>query len=289
MKKLELGMIVTILFSWINLQGQTIDLPDYRHGIMIRLKILLALFGFLAVVCVHAQNDTMYIMKSGMVVGQYPVSAIDSIIFYNPDPDTGFICGGNLIISHVAGDVAPVSKTTTYGTVDDIPGEPGKCWTTSNLGSDHQATAKNDETEASAGWYWQFNRKQGYRHDGSSALPQWTITWIEENSGWQPDADPCRLELGAPWRLPTETEWSNVDLSGGWVNGDGAWNSGLKLHAAGFIGYFDGSMNQRGATGAYWSGNQDSSWGGLHLFFDGTTCETNYYYKAMGFTVRCIR
>ena len=33
-----------------------------------------------------AQNDTMYIMKNGVVVGQYDVNTeIDSIIFYRPN------------------------------------------------------------------------------------------------------------------------------------------------------------------------------------------------------------
>ena len=76
-----------------------------------------------------------------------------------------------LTINHVEGVVAPVTKTTTYGTVTNIPGELTKCWITSNLGSDQQATAVNDATEASAGWYWQFNRKQGYKHDGSTRTP----------------------------------------------------------------------------------------------------------------------
>ena len=61
----------------------------------------------------------------------------------------------------MAGTVAPVDKTVTYGTVTNIPGETSKCWITSNLGADHQATAVNDATEASAGWYWQFNRHTG--------------------------------------------------------------------------------------------------------------------------------
>ncbi len=77
-------------------------------------------------------------------------------------------CGSSLTINHVAGVVAPVTKTVTYGTVTNIPGETSKCWITSNLGADHQATAINDATEASAGWYWQFNRKQGYKHDGTT-------------------------------------------------------------------------------------------------------------------------
>jgi hypothetical protein len=52
-----------------------------------------------------------------------------------------FICGSSITINHVAGDVAPVHKTVTYGTVTNIPGEPSKCWITSNLGADHQANS----------------------------------------------------------------------------------------------------------------------------------------------------
>ncbi|MEI7983555.1 MAG: hypothetical protein WCI71_18045, partial [Bacteroidota bacterium] len=82
-------------------------------------------------------------------------------------------CGtcGSLTVNHVAGTVAPVTKTVTYGTVTNIPGEHSKCWITSNLGANHQATAVNDATELSAGWYWQFNRKQGYKHDGTTRTP----------------------------------------------------------------------------------------------------------------------
>jgi len=240
-------------------------------------------------ISVMAQNDSMYIMRSGAVIGQYKLSEIDSIIFYRPGTGLTFQCGDALVINHLAGLVAPVNKTTTYGTVSNIPGEVDKCWIAGNLGSDHQATAIDDVSEASAGWYWQFNRKQGYRHDGSMPTPSWATPWIDETSDWQPVNDPCSLELGSPWRIPSSSEWQNVDLAGGWTNWNGPWVSGLQLHASGFIGYTDGSLNQRGATGAYWSSMQDSSWGGLHLHFDNFISETTFYYKAMGFNVRCVR
>ena len=127
-------------------------------------------------------------------------------------------CGSSIIVNHVAGAVAPVTKTVTYGTVTGIPGEPSKCWITSNLGADHQALAVNDATEASAGWYWQFNLMQGYMHNGSTLTPSWTITSINENSNWITANDPCNIELGTGWRLPTYAEWLNVDASGGWTN-----------------------------------------------------------------------
>ncbi len=86
---------------------------------------------------------------------------------------TCWTCGTeSLTVSHTTtGGVAPVNKSTTYGTVNNIPGEPSKCWITSNLGSDHQASYVYDATEASSGWYWQFNRKQGYLHNGSYTTP----------------------------------------------------------------------------------------------------------------------
>jgi hypothetical protein len=132
-------------------------------------------------------------------------------------------CGAPFTINHLAsGGIAPVDKTVTYGTVTNVPGEPSKCWITSNLGSDHQANAKNDASEASAGWYWQFNRKQGYKHDGTTRTPNSTwISSIVEDLQWHAANDPCTLELGTGWRIPTNAEWTNVDASGGWTNWTG--------------------------------------------------------------------
>ena len=197
-------------------------------------------------------------------------------------------CGSSFVVNHVAGEVAPVSKSVTYGTVTNIPGEPTKCWITSNLGADHQASAVDDATEASAGWYWQFNRKKGYKNDGSTVTPAWTITSIDENSDWLTVNDPCTSELGSGWRLPTSTEWTNVQTSGNWPSWMG-WtspeNSGLKLHGAGYLNTSDGSVSSRGSNGCYWSSSQGSSEGGwIVTFYSGS----GSWNKALGFSVRCI-
>ena len=163
-----------------------------------------------------------------------------------------FVCGDSITINFVAGAVAPVNKTATYGTVTNIPGATTKCWITSNLGADHQATAVNDATEPSAGWYWQFNRMQGYKHDGITRTPNsaW-IYPISENSDLIPANDPCALELGNGWRIPINTEWINVNASGNWTNWNGPWNSALKMHAAGGLLFTDGSLVNRGSIGSY--------------------------------------
>jgi len=202
---------------------------------------------------------------------------------------TLFVCGGTLSINHAAGEVAPVTKTVNYGTVTNIPGETSKCWITSNLGADHQATAVSDATEPSAGWYWQFNRKQGYKHDDVTLTPN--TTWIypiSENSDWIPANDPCALELGSGWRIPTSTELTNVDASGNWTSWTGPWNSSLKMHAAGYL-YSDGSLVDRGSYGYYWSSSQYSATLGWYLFFNSGNSSMNLYNKAYGFSLRCLR
>jgi hypothetical protein len=200
------------------------------------------------------------------------------------------LCGMSFLVNHVAGVVAPVTKTATYGTVNGIPGETSKCWITSNLGSDHQATAVNDATEASAGWYWQFNRKQGYKHDGTTRTPNTTwITSINENSDWIPANDPCTIELGTSWRIPTNTEWTNVDASGSWTNWNGTFGSGLKLHAAGYLSSSSGGLVSRGAAGAYWSSTQDIVTYGWDLYFHSGSSSMDYSSKATGFSARCVR
>lgn len=201
-------------------------------------------------------------------------------------------CGVSTItVNHsTSGGVAPVDKTVTYSTVTNIPGDPTKCWITSNLGADHQAAASNDNTEASAGWYWQFNRKQGYKHDGTTRIPEtgWAIM-ISQNSNWTSDNDPCTLELGSGWRVPTSEEWENVSGSSGgnWTSLSDAWNSDLKIHGAGEL-FNDGSLNYRGLYGIYWSSTQidnSSAW----IILAGSGCDVVAQSKTFGIPLRCIK
>ena len=203
---------------------------------------------------------------------------------------TCFVCGNSMNINHVAGNVAPVSKTVTYGTVTNVLGETTKCWITSNLGATHQATAKDDATEASAGWYWQFSLKQGYKHDGTNRTPNTSwITSIADNSDWISANDPCSIELGNGWRIPTKAEWINVDASGGWATWTGPWNSLLKMHAGGFIYPSTGNLTQRGTTGDYWSQTQSTLEDAFRINFNSGLCAISSANKTGGYTLRCIK
>jgi uncharacterized protein (TIGR02145 family) len=230
--------------------------------------------------------NTLYYVRS-YAINSTGTSYGNELTFNTIQP---WICGDTLMKNHVAGNVAPVSKTTIYETVGNIPGETSKCWITSNLGSDNQAVAPDDGYEAAAGWYWQFNLKQGYKHDDSNRTPNtlW-ITSSNDNSEWLSANDPCNIELGSGWRLPTSTEWTNVDESGAWTDWNGAWNSALKLHAAGYLAYLDGGLWDRGNFGIYWSSKQDNNTNGWHLYFQAAECSMISSSKAYGLSVRCIK
>ncbi len=201
-----------------------------------------------------------------------------------------WVCGNAISINHVAGNVAPVNKSTSYGTVTNVPGETTKCWITKNLGATIQAATKSDTSELAAGWYWQFNRMQGYKVAGSVRTPNTTwIADIDESTAWGLSSDPCNLEMGDGWRLPTGTEWTNVDASGGWTNYTGSFNSVLKVHAAGRLYNVTGALGYRGSQGFYWSTAMAGTNYGQALFTASSSCTMNMYFKSMGFTVRCIK
>lgn len=192
--------------------------------------------------------------------------------------------------SHVAGTVAPVSKTVTYGLISNVPGETSKCWITRNLGAGSQATAVTTSTESAAGWYWQFNRKQGFKHDGTTRTPNTTwVTSINQNSAWVAANDPCTIELGSPWRIPTLTEWSNIISAGPWYNYNAPWNSVLKIHAAGYLLNSNGALTNRGSMGTYWSSTQDNNTTARGFYMDSGMVGMDWNNKAAAFTLRCVK
>ncbi|WP_316747739.1 hypothetical protein [Pedobacter gandavensis] len=206
---------------------------------------------------------------------------------------TSFKICNPFTVTHTAGlNGAPVTKTVTYGTVStDISGAL-RCWTTQNLGADHQAASMTDFTEPSTGWFWQFNRKQGYKQDGAVRTPgndvaPWNNTSYNEYYNWLPENDPCDLLLGGGWRLPTAAEWTTADgAPQNWNTIADAYNSPLKLMGSGLT---NGSTNQyQGESGYFWSSTTSrQNEGGALLVYSATQVFNRD--KTMAFSVRCIR
>jgi uncharacterized protein (TIGR02145 family) len=198
------------------------------------------------------------------------------------------LCPGSLTVTHTAGLVAPVTKTNVnYGIVKTNLSGANKCWITKNLGADNQASSATDNNEQAAGWYWQFNRQQGYKHDGTNRTPNTTwITSIDEPSDWIAANDPCNILLGTGWRIATSTEWFNV--SGGWSNFTDPYSSVLKLHAAGYLDFSNGLLYNRGSRGSYYSSTQGSNATGWGFHFLSGTITMGHGNKTDGFSIRCL-
>ncbi|MFD2068021.1 hypothetical protein ACFSKU_14085, partial [Pontibacter silvestris] len=233
------------------------------------------------------EGPTYYVWAYATNSAGTAFSPVESFIF----------CPSEISVIHTAGAVAPVSKEVTYKVVGSKITGQAACWLGQNLGADVQATAVGTNSESAAGWYWQFNRAQGYKHDGTTLTPSnaWTpwTTSISENSDWLPANDPCGLLLGSGWRLPTSAEWVAADAPPqNWYTANHAFGSELKLHLAGFI-TTGGGLSSRGSVGYYWSSTQSSSGNGSSLFFQNYNA-SNYSYvrdasKANAFSVRCLR
>ncbi|MCC6599387.1 MAG: hypothetical protein IT223_01790 [Crocinitomicaceae bacterium] len=193
-------------------------------------------------------------------------------------------------VNHTAGAVAPVSKTVTYETVTSSLSGVSKCWITRNLGSTTQATSATDNSESAGGWYWQFNRKQGYKYDSGIRTPNTTwITSINESANWSSANDPCTIELGSTWRIPTGSEWTNAIANGPWTNALQTYASVLKIHSAGQLNNTDGVLSERGTSGAYWSSTESSATNGKYMFISNSSLFDTNAQKSRGMLIRCIR
>jgi len=185
---------------------------------------------------------------------------------------------------------APESKTVTYHSLSSVISGVAKCWLTQNLGADRQASSSTDASEAAAGWYWQFNRKQGYKNTGSTLTP--SSSWIPrvyENTYWSISNDPCRQMLGEGWRIPTSAEWTKADAAPqNWLNSADTYNSILKLHSAGYLYQSNGALIGRGSEGRFWtSTGQDSDWS--YYFKTNGEGVKNALNRAFGQSIRCIK
>lgn len=201
-----------------------------------------------------------------------------------------FVCGNNLTIIHrTTNGIAPENKTVTYGTVSSsLSGSP-KCWITQNLGATNQATSETDATEAAAGWYWQFNKMKGYKNNGTVTSPSFPTTPTTGTVNWEATKDPCTLELGAGWRIPTETEWTNVNRTNLRAQ---AYAGALKMHAAGYISTGSTTaLTDRGSKFFYWSAtSNDINYGkGLVIYTTQTYNQISNNDKDAGLSIRCIR
>lgn len=204
---------------------------------------------------------------------------------------TGY-CPETITVDHCAGDISPITVNITYEVVETTLSGDTACWIARNLGATAQAGSASDPSVEARGWFWQFNRKQGYYYDGTTRTPSvvnW-ITSISENGDWEAENDPCTLLLGSNWYIPSSELYNNVDVNGGFSSSNQIWASALKIHEAGYM-EATGDLVEVGTKGRYWTSTSNENSTSLMFYANsnGSGVGASTYQKAMAMPIRCIR
>lgn len=205
-------------------------------------------------------------------------------------------CGDNVTFTYKGSSV-------TYGTV--LNATTSKCWMDRNLGASQVATAYDDSAAHGDLFQWgRLDDSHQTRTSGTTSTlsstdvpghsnfilaPDSPYDWRspQNNNLWQGVSginNPCP----SGWRIPTDTELDDERLSWSSNNSNGAFASPLKLTAGGYRYYSDGLLYNVGSYGLYWS-SMVSGYGARSLYFFSTNAYMYDYYRAAGFSVRCIQ
>ena len=251
---------------------------------------------------VFAQNDTMYIMKSGAIVGQYNVNTeVDSVIFYKPT----------------------IEETTSGTFIDSRDGNEynwvqigDQVWMAENLAYLPSVNMVADGSEDAAGSYYYV-----YGYDGTNVadakatdnyatygvLYNWTAAMDGEASS---TTNPSGIQGVCPagWHLPSDAEWTELtdylggtSVAGGKLKETGTthWNS-LNTDATNETGFTalpggnrhsSGVFSVIGYYGVWWSATEydaSSAWY-RNVSSNYSNVPRDSSSKEVGFCVRCVR
>ena len=250
---------------------------------------------------VFAQNDTMYIMKSGAIVGQYNVNTeVDSVIFYKPT----------------------IEETTSGTFIDSRDGNEynwvqigDQVWMAENLAYLPSVNMVADGSEDAAGSYYYV-----YGYDGTNVadakatdnyatygvLYNWTAAMDGEASS---TTNPSGIQGVCPagWHVPSDAEWTELtDYLGGtgaggklketgtthWAspNTDATNETGFTALPGGYR-YFSGNFSLIGNYGYWWSATENSTSNAWYRYMNyyGSSVNRIDTSKEDGFSVRCVR
>lgn len=113
------------------------------------------------------------------------------------------------------------------------------------------------------------------------------------------NADAARVNLGAPWRMPSRDEFQelSVNCTSEWTSLDGVvgrlFTSNINGKSVFFpaSGYYAGTLlNNHGAAGRYWASTYYSETFAYYLQFDSSEVHSlSYQNRRLGFQVRAVR
>ncbi len=245
----------------------------------------------------YSQNDTMYIMKGGAVVGKYNVNTqIDSIIFYIP-----------VLANTVTDYDGNVYNTVTIGT---------QVWMAENLKTTHYADGTaiplvtgnsnwDTLTSTSKAYCW-------YNNDTTNKITYGALyTWAAAMNGAESsNNNPSGIQGVCPtgWHLPSAAEWTQLST---YLGGIGVAGGKLKetdtihwlspnteaTNEVGFTALPGGNRGDNGTFdlirqyGLWWTATEFDDLNAYYrrLNYFNANVYINNYYKMVGFSVRCLK
>jgi uncharacterized protein (TIGR02145 family) len=164
-------------------------------------------------------------------------------------------------------------------------------WATRNV--DEPGAFANKSTDA--GMFYQWNSKVGWSTTdpmvNSDGTTIWTTNDTEEDT-WEKTNDPCPKG----WRVPTtdelvslltaDNEWMLKDDVCGRIFGTG--DNKMFLPAPGLRSHTDGTLNDVGSDGVYWSNMASSCENASSLLFNSEHLYVTGRTISSGFSVRCV-
>lgn len=207
-------------------------------------------------------------------------------------------------------------QTVYYTTVR---GADGKIWLQQNLGSSRVAASLDDTESYGDLFQWgrwddghqlrsssttaapAVNSPEGITGPGMFIMGSGSASWWSSNAtsdGWNAASvsgvtsaigvDPCKA-IGPGWKLPSQNDWAIAVTAEGINNPASAYNSRLKLPAAGYRSNTNGGFTYVGARGYYWSSDTANS-GGKYLYIGSTIANAGSGApRGQGESVRCIK
>ena len=204
--------------------------------------------------------------------------------------------------TYLAGSVFCSSPTLV---VNVLYPTTGKIWMDRNLGATQVATSSTDV--ASYGDLYQWGRRAD-GHQCRTSPTTLTLSSINQPANgnfilvpyapydwrspqnvnlWQ-GVNGVNNPCPSGYRIPTETELNAERLSWSVNTSVGAFASPLKLPMAGYRSISNGSLNDVGTLGRYWSSTVSGT-SSRRLIFLSSSASMNDYYRGAGLAVRCIK
>lgn len=232
-------------------------------------------------------------------------------------PDADDLCPGTPSGTAVDADGCAVGDfragyvfcSGTPTVVQDVTSPTGKIWMDRNLGASQVATSSTDA--AAYGDLFQWGRfADGHQcrtslttsYNASKPVPNEGHPWYglfitedvnpkdwlvhQDDNLWQGVGgvnNPCP----SGYRLPTDAELNTERLSFSTNNAAGAFASPLKLTMAGYRNVVDGSLQNVGNSGFYWSSTVINGQAWYLRVYVGAEITT--FLRGLGCSVRCIK